>query len=201
VVTRRRTSGPDERGQAHTLEAFVAALLLVGSVVFVLQVAATTTLTASTSSQHVENQQVQVARGLLDGAVENGSLREALLRWNDSTGTFVDAGDRGYYVRAGQSNDTFGAMLDRTASDRGIAANVDVLYLSAGGDLRSRRMVHVGTPSDHATSVGRLITLYDDDELDDGPTTLNDSSSYFVPDTAEGSVHGVVRVEVTVWRT
>jgi hypothetical protein len=200
-VTRRRTSGSDDRGQAHTLEAFTAALLLVGSVVFVMQVTVATPLTASTSSQHVENQQVQVARGLLDSAVENGSLREALLRWNDSTGAFVSAGDRGYYVRGTQLNDTFGAMLGRTVRDRGIAVNVDILYLSVGGDLRSRRMVHVGTPSDHATSVSRVITLYDDDKLDDGPTTLNNSSSYFVPDTVAGSVHGVVRVEVTVWRT
>ena len=199
-MTRQRTPGRDDRGQAHTLEAFTAALLLVGSVVFALQVTAVTPLTASTSSQHIENQQVQVARGLLDSAAENGSLRAALLDWNDSTGAFVNASDQGYYVRADQANNAFGAMLDRTFLDRGIAVNVNVLYVTTGGDLRTRRMVYLGTPSDHAVSASRAITLYDDDELRDGSTTLNDSSSYFIPDAAGGSVHNVVRVEVTVWR-
>jgi len=200
VVTRRRTTRTGDRGQAHTLEAFTAALLLVGSVVFALQVTAVTPLTASTSSQHIENQQVQVARGMLDSAAENSSLRAALLDWNDSAGAFVNASDRGYYVGGDQANNTFGSMLDRTFLDRGIAVNVNVLYVTTGGDLRSRRMVYLGTPSDHAVTASRPVTLYDDDELDGGPTTLNDSSSYFVPDTAEGSVYNVARVEVTVWR-
>jgi hypothetical protein len=199
-VTRRRARGTDDRGQAHTLEAFTAALLLVGSVVFALQVTAVTPLTASTSSQHIENQQVQVARGLLDGAAENGSLRAALLDWNDSAGAFRNASDQGYYVRGRQANTTFGNMLDRTFLDRGIAVNVNVLYVTTGGEVRSRRMVYLGTPSDHAVSATRPLTLYDDDELDGGPVTVTDSASYFVPDTANGSVYNVVRVEVTVWR-
>lgn len=200
-MTRRRQTGSDGRAQAHTLEAFTAALLLVGSVVFALQVTAVTPLTASTSSQHIENQQAQVARGVLDGAAENGSLREAVLDWNDSVGAFLNASDQGYYVRAGQANNSFNAMLDRTFLERGIAANVNVRYLTADGDLRSRRMVYLGSPSEHAVSVSRSITLYDGDELDGGPTTLNDSESYFIPDRGEGSVHNVVRVEVVVWQT
>jgi hypothetical protein len=199
-MTRRRRTGPDDRAQAHTLEAFMAALLLMGSVVFALQVTAVTPLTASTSSQHIENQQVQVARGMLDSAAENGSLRTALLDWNDSTGAFLNASEQGYYVRGGQANNTFGAMLGRAFLDRGIAANVNVRYQTPDGDLRSRRMVYLGSPSDHAASVSRSVTLYDDDELDGGPTTLNDSTSYFVPDRGEGSVHSVVHVEVVVWQ-
>jgi hypothetical protein len=199
-MTRRERPGSDGRGQAHTLEAFTAALLLVGSVVFALQITAVTPLTASTSSQYIENQQSQVARGMLDSAAENGSLREALLDWNDSAGAFVNASEQGYYVRGGEANNTFSAMLARTFLDRGIAANVNVRYLTASGDLRSRRMVYLGSPSDHAVSVSRSVTLYDDDELDGGPTTLNDSASYFVPDRGEGSIHSVVRVEVVVWQ-
>jgi hypothetical protein len=199
-MTRRRQTRSDDRAQAHTLEAFTAALLLVGSVVFALQVTAVTPLTASTSSQHIENQQVQVARGMLDSAAENGSLREALLDWNETAGAFVNASEEGYYVREGQANNTFGAMLGRAFLERGIAANVNVRYLTADGDLRSRRMVYLGSPSDHAASVSRSVTLYDDDELDGGQTTLNDSTSYFVPDRGEGDVYSVVRVEVVVWQ-
>jgi hypothetical protein len=199
-MTRRRRTGSDDRAQAHTLEAFTAALLLVGSVVFALQITAVTPLTASTSSQHIENQQVQVAHGMLDSAAENGSLRAALLDWNDTTGAFVNASEEGYYVRSGQANNTFGAMLGRAFLDRGIAANVNVRYLTANGDLRSRRMVYLGSPSDHAASASHSVTLYDDDDLDGGQTALNDSTSYFVPERGDGDLYSVVRVEVVVWQ-
>jgi len=190
-----------DRGQAHTLEAFTAALLLVGSIIFALQVTAVTPLTASTSSQHIENQQLQVARGVLDSAVENGSLREAVLNWNDSRGKFANASDEGYYVTGGPSGTTFGAMLNRTFLDRGIAANVNVVYVTTGGDLRSERLVNMGTPSDNAVSVSRAITLYDNDTLAGGPTRLENSSSYFASDVDPGGdLFNVVRVEVIVWR-
>jgi hypothetical protein len=190
-----------DRGQAHTLEAFTAALLLVGSIIFALQVTAVTPLTASTSSQHIENQQLQVARGMLDSAVKNGSLREAALNWNDTAGAFADASDEGYYVTGGPSNTTFGAMVNRTFLDRGIAANVNVLYVTTAGDVRSERMVYVGSPSDNAVTATRTLTLYDDDTLLNGSTTLNGSSSYFAPDVdSDGNLYNVVRIEVIVWR-
>lgn len=190
-----------DRGQAHTLEAFTAALLLIGGVVFALQVTAVTPLTASTSSQHVENQQLQVAEGLLDSAVENGSLKRALLHWNESSGTFSKTGSEGYYATGGPPT-TFGHMLNRTFRDRGIAMNVNVYYLTEGGGTRSQRMVHFGAPSDNAVSARRTITLYDDDTMT-GPSSggLNDSDSYFAPDIAPSSgYYNVVRVEVLVWR-
>lgn len=199
-LTDPRTSDTGERAQAHTLEAFTAALLLVSSLAFALQITAVTPHLASTSSQHAENQRAAMAGGLLDAAAENGSLREALLDWNDSTGAFVNASEGGYYHRPGRANNTFGAMLERTFLDRGIAASVTVSYVTGNGTLRSRRMVSLGTPGDHAVSVSRDVTLYDDDELHGGPTTLQDSGSYFAPDTSAGSVYSVVRVEVTVWR-
>jgi hypothetical protein len=199
-MTCPRTPDTADRAQAHTLEAFTAAVLLVSSLAFALQVTAVTPHLASTSSQHAENQQAGVAGGLLDAAAENGSLRAALLAWNDSNGAFVDAGDDGYYRWVGRSNNTFGAMLERIVLDRGIAVNVHVRYVTGDGTLRTRRMVYLGTPGDHAVSVSRSVTLYGDDELNGGPTTLRDSASYFAPDTSEGSVHNVVHLEVTVWR-
>lgn len=191
-----------DRGQAITLEAFAAALLLIGGVIFALQATAITPLTASTSSQHIENQQTQVAAGLLDSAAENGSLRTALLNWNDSAGSFANVGDRGYYAEGGPTNTTFGAMLNRTFRDRGIAFNVNVVYVTETDDIRSEQMVHFGTPSDNAVSARRTLTLYDTDELT-GPTTgsLDNTSSYYAADISPGSnVYTVVHVEVIVWR-
>ena len=190
-----------DRGQAHTLEAFMASLLLIGGVAFALQVTAVTPLTASTSSQHVENQQLQVARGLLDSAVQNGTLKEAVLYWNASSGTFQNSSEEGYYATGGPPTE-FGKMLNRTFRHHGIAFNVNVVYVGGGGGFKTDEMVHFGEPSDHAVSARRTLTLYDDDELTGKYSgTVNRTDSFFVPEIAPKSgVYNVIRVEVIVWR-
>jgi len=60
----------DDRAQAHTLEAFAAAILLVAALTFALQATAVTPLSASTSNQHIENQQRAVATDLLATSAE-----------------------------------------------------------------------------------------------------------------------------------
>ncbi len=67
------------RGQALTLEAFTATLLLIEGVIFTFQIITVFPLMAGASSQPVENQQLQVARCILDSAVKNESLKRTLL--------------------------------------------------------------------------------------------------------------------------
>lgn len=190
------------RAQAYTLEAFTAALLLIGAILFAMEVTAVTPLTASTSSQHIENQQTELAAGLLDAADENGSLRAAVLRWNDSAGRFAGSSESdGYYTTGGPPN-TFGAMLNRTFRDEGLAFNVNVWYVTTSGSLRRERMVYFGTPSDHATSAIRTLTINDDDALT-GPSDgdVDSASSFYAPDFgSETGLYNVFKVEVVVWR-
>lgn len=200
-----RRNGRD-RGQAHTLEAFTAAMLLLASIVFALQVTAVTPLTASTSSQHIENQQAGVARGLLASAVANDSLKPAVLYWNDSRGAFHGTSSRGYYANGGPSNTTFGRMLNRTFRDRGIAVDVNVYYLTSGDTRRQQEMVNFGEPSDNAVGVRQMVTLYDNDTLYEpggmkGDTTVSEASGFYADDIAPDSpVYNVLVVEVVVWR-
>lgn len=193
----------DARGQAFTLEAFTASLLLIGAILFALQVTAVTPLTASTSSQHIENQQKQTAGGLLDSAVSNESLKEAVLYWNETGGVFEDVDEEEGFYTVGGPPLTFGEMLNRTFRERGIAFNVNVRYLNTEGDLRTDRMVHFGTPSDNAVSATRTITLYDDDTIT-APgyeQELSNSSTFFAPDLEPNSgFRNIVQVEVVVWR-
>lgn len=193
----------DERGQAFTLEAFTAGIVILGGVVFALQVTAVTPLTASTSSQHIENQQQHLASGVLDSAVENESLHAALLYWNDSDGRFhkTDA-DNGYYTLGGPADTTFGTMLNRTFGDHGIAFNVNVIYLRTNSEIAREEMVNSGVPSENAASARRTVTLYDDDNLT-GPTPMpvNDSTTFYASDIAtDSNLYNVLRVEVVVWR-
>lgn len=191
------------RGQAFTLEAFTAGIILLGGILFALQVTAVTPLTASTSSQHIENQQQQQVRGLLDSAVENESLKAAVLNWNDTAGTFAGAdSDTGYYTLGGPSGTTFGEMLNRTFGDRGIAFDVTVRYLRQDGQLAQEEMVNSGVPSENAVQAHRTLTLYDDDELT-GPSAepLSNTTTFYATDfEPDSQLYNVVRVEVVVWR-
>lgn len=202
-----------DRAQAHALEAFVAATILLASVTFALQVTAVTPLTASTSSQHIENQQAAIAEGLLDAAAENGSLKRTALLTYPENGTFRQSEGEGYYVDGGPPT-AFGAMLDDAFLDSGIAFNVYVNYLRDREARRTVRMVYMGEPSDHAISRTRLVTLYDTDTLyaPDGSgnavaqsetlaaVDAGSETRFYTPDADAGPLYSVIEVEVIVWR-
>ena len=191
----------DERGQAYTLEAIIAAVLLISSLVFALQVTAVTPLSASTSNQHIEIQQRASAAGVLTAAQEAGALKEAVLFWNDTKGEFHGAQRMTFYTNTYPPN-KFGHITERAFDGRGLAVNV-LVYHDANAD--PSRMVYRGEPSDNAVSASRTVTIYDDDELTapDTSDTASSAGSYsdVVPeDPNSNNVYNVVRVEVVVWR-
>ncbi|WP_224332169.1 DUF7288 family protein [Haloprofundus halobius] len=206
--------GRGDRGQAHTLEAVLSAMILLTSVIFALQVTAVTPLSASTSSQHIENQQQATAEGVLATTVDSGSLERTLLFWGDDDGDgddeFRGATDEAYYTGDYPPTE-FGRTLRSTFGDRGVAANVYVRHHTDAGDERTQRLFYQGEPSDNAATATQLVTLYDDavlydDEDDDGvaePTETEIDGSNFYAENADGGdsgVYNVLRVEVVVWR-
>lgn len=191
-----------DRGQGHTLEGIVAALLVLTSVVFALQVTAVTPLTASTASQHVETQYRSASQGLLAGAAANGELESTLLYWNASNASFHGAPIEGYYVGTAPPT-AFGDDLAATFDAAGVAYNVDLTYVTANGTLEHRRLVHFGQPSDTAVTASRTVVLYDTDRLrnpDGSAGGTLENATYFAPDAYSGHLYNVVVVEVTVWR-
>lgn len=210
----------EDRGQAYALEGIVASLLLVGSLVFALQVTAVTPLSASTSSQHIENQQAAVAEGVLATAVEQDALKVAVLNWDPTSDPqqFYGATSGESFYIAGAPDNEFGTLLERAFEDRGIVFNVYVRPTvdldDDGNDLGfatdAQRMVYRGEPSDNAVTATRLVTLYDHDVMYDGdehPTTPINENDFYAEDVTDDPLAGtddalynVVRVEVVVWR-
>lgn len=179
-----------ERGQAFSIEAIVASVLLLSGLLFALQVTAVTPLTASTSSQHIENQQAATTRGVLATASADDSLRRSVLLWDatDSNGDnrpeFYCAAARPYYTGTPRTGgdcgsgayadvtpvSAFGDHLADAFDQAGFAYNVRVIYQTADGSA-TQRLRYVGDPSDNAVTVRSYLTLYDDDQLlrpDDG---------------------------------
>lgn len=203
---RLRRSGRNGRGQAFTLESLAASLLLFAGVVFALQATVVTPQSASTAGEHVENQNTGLAAGTLDSAAANGTLRPTLLSWNGSGERFYGSPANDSFVDGGPPT-AFGRTLDRTLGNRSVVFNVNLRYVAANGSVRSKPLVHLGTPSDDAVRAARSVTLFDDDVLVDAAgrptnTTLASSTTFYAPDAAPSSpVYNVVRVEVVAWRT
>ena len=196
-----------ERGQAMTLEAVTAAILILAAIGFALQVTAVTPLSASTSSQHVENQLESTGEGILTSSAASGALQEAVLYWNTSEQKFHNAaGDRAFYT-AGAPPNAFGEILSEAFSDRSVAYNVYVHYQTPGGSVETQQMVRQGQPSDHAISASRTVQLIDTDRLVSEDFTRNQTlgnlsaDEFYVSQRSSDGVHySLVRVEVVAWR-
>jgi len=205
---------PADRGQAHTLESVVAAVLLLTAVAFALQVTIVTPLSASTSSQHIEGQQRAVAQGVLADAAADGSLKDAVLYYNETEGQFHNADARGKYTQ-GPPDNRFGDKLARAFDEEGIAYNVNVYYRPSSDTASTsvREMIDQGTPSDNAVTATRTITLRNDDKILDEnerptQTSVNSSSNFYIshgstPSSGQDRRHGLyntVKIEVVAWR-
>lgn len=192
------------RGQAHTVEAIAAAVLIIGGLLFATQATAVTPLSASTSNQHIENQQKASVEGLLSASASDGTLEEAVLYWNASRPAFASTSDTGVYSEGPDTE--FGETLNELLLDRRIAFNVHVRYPDGAGGTDTEPMVRMGEPSNNAVSATRQIGLYDNSTLTseshEGTTLASLSESEFYapgidPDTR---LYTVVEVEVIAWR-
>lgn len=200
------TSGT--RGQALTLDAVTAALLLVASLLFALSITVVTPLTTSTSSQHVENQQQARAIGTLESADNQNTLKPTVLYWNDSKGAFHGK-DTGEVYEDPPPTD-FGDTVRQAFVEKSLAANINIRYLSrdAQGDLVQRkvRLLRMGRPTANAVTGRETVSVFDTEYLreEDGSkssTTVKDADTFYMPDIAPNSeLYNSVTVEVVVWR-
>jgi hypothetical protein len=210
-MSRTVSIGGDRRGQAHTLEAFVAAILLVSGLTFAIQATAVTPLSASTSNQHIENQQRATATDALETSVANGDLRETLLYWDPGNATadpgFAGTSEERSYYEGAVPPTAFGDALERAFLDGRIAFNVRVRY-DVGGSSSQQRLVFMGTPSDNAVTASRAITVTNDTTLTAPGSenrTLADvaddpDASFYAPGVGDGPTYNVLEVRVVVWR-
>ncbi|QLD87091.1 hypothetical protein HWV23_15625 [Natronomonas halophila] len=206
------------RAQTFTLEAFVAAILLLATIAFALQVVSISANTASPADAELRNQHAGLARGVMDEAATDGNLSRMLRYWDQNASAFhgadEGAADGSYYVsRLPQNADApeFGRALGEPFDNRQVRYNVDLYYTRANGTRGHQQLVDSGTPSDDAVRVVGTVTLYDDTPLLDANgsrenTTLREvaadsNQAFYAPDARpDGPLYNVVRVEVVLWK-
>lgn len=195
-----------DRAQIHTLEAFLAALLIVGALLFATQATAVTPLSASTANQHIENQHQTVAEDLLRLSASDGSLQEALRYWNASEQRFHNTSDINTTGYTGIPPDDH-PLSDQLATALGegeLAYNVELRFETPDG-TDEIMMFDMGTPSDHAVTAIRTVTLSTHDTLtapgEDNVRLDDEEASFWAPDLgSSSSLYNVVEVRITVWR-
>lgn len=200
-----------KRGQIHTVEAVAAAILILTGVVFAQAITAVTPMTASTASQHAENQQGELAIGFTTITNSDETLKNTILYWDNTDERFHDSQGETIYYTINTPNSEFGDLAQSHFIDRGLGLHVTLEYYrdDGTGELEQVSVPYMdfGTASNHAYTATTIVTLYDSDPLinEDGTensVTLEDgSSTHFMNDAdPDSEIYNIVEVNITIWR-
>jgi hypothetical protein len=204
------------RGQAHTLEGFFAALLLLSAVLFALNATAVTPLTSSTASRHVQNQQAAVGSGFLVAEQNQDHLKQAVLFWDPPASPSQDGQwhnkddgvSKGYTStdEITQSGFLLGQSVYETFVANDVAVNIAIEY-RPNNDDGIYELIDFGEPTTNAVTQTAVVVLYDSDVIydengDPTSTTLGSlgGDEYFAADQSPGPIYNVVTVKLTLWR-
>lgn len=205
--------GSDTRGVQWTLEAFLAVLLLLASLVVV-----TAVLPVGTQQTQVEVDQAQLQKAgedVLRLAEVDGLLRETLLYWNTSSGRFVDtqetvSGHALYTSMAGVADHPMGPLLRKTLEENDLSYNIHVNPVGGSGAASQRSLVYNGPPGSNSVVASTTVLLRDSDipagtvggcplgELDESGC----SDEQFYTENAEPNTSrfAVVTVRLEIWQ-
>jgi hypothetical protein len=204
----------DDRGQAFTLEGFIAAILVLTALLFALQSVVLTPSTGGEVGGQTERSLQQQANDVLVLNAESGNLSRVVRYWKCGAVSFHDARSYGYENTSDVADGNYGlgALLNQTFAGRGQPVNVVIEYRTnrsaAGwqaGQTENATVLRQGLPDEKSLVATYTLTLYDDQELTAPGTgkTLGEADctdpAFSIPDAAPNShVYNVVVVKVVV---
>lgn len=208
TTTEVRSSG---RGQAHTIEVALAALVFVSTVSVAIQAMPPAVATTPDATPEGGSLHRTTAVDLLETSAANGVLLETVLYWNPVADAVAGPTGNGSYSEAIPPT-AFGRTLERTFGSRGLAFTLTVVYrtedMSGTSTVDRQPIVELGVPSKTAVTASRMITIPADASLtapgfNDRTLMQLDASSderFYAPPTSDGAVYASVEVELVVWR-
>lgn len=189
--------------QMHTLEAIIAAMIMVGIIIFTVQATSLTPLTSSTANAHIEAQLQTMGQDMLSALSyssygQDSQLKEDVLNWDGDE--YVWNGSA--YQMFDSENKSLGKSsladaLLMVAVPRGIAHNVHFGWVDDNGVLRDRRYIYNGDPSDNAVIISKKVMLSDNDIVNQSAFYANTT----IPDADSSTeFYNIVDVRMTLWR-
>ncbi|ELY44460.1 DUF7288 family protein [Natronorubrum sulfidifaciens] len=201
-----------DRGQAYTLEGFISAMVVLMAILLALQSVVITPTTGGLADRTVQSQVQQETQDALvvAAAADDGDLSAMVRHWNDSEEEFHNASESddvpGYYNASNQTElyDEFvlGEILSDRFTERGMSYNIELVYQDQDGEFdtdTSTYLVYQG--ESEAVTASYMVTLFDDQELEDGTELGEENHDYPIPRATDGDskVYNVVEVRVAVW--
>ena len=205
--------GADGRGQAHTIEVALAALIVVSAIGAAMQVTPPTAVPASSAAVDDDPLYRTSAVDLLETGAATGALLETVLYWDPVAGTFASTAADHPSGDATRLPTAFGRTLERTLVRRGLGFTLSVVYHTenaAGRPTVVRQpIVESGVPHASAVAASRVVTIPKNASLtapgvEDRRLDALDASSgerFYVPPSDDGAVYAAVEVELVVWRS
>jgi hypothetical protein len=206
-----------DRGQAFTLEGFIAAILVLTALLFALQSVVLTPSTGGEVGGQTERSLQQQATDVLVLNAESGNLSRVVRYWQPGCGavSFHNASSYGYENTTDVAEGKYGlgTLLNQTFAGRGQPVNVVLEYRTnssaAGwqaGQTENATVLRQGLPDEKSLVATYTLTLYDDQELTapGTDTTLGQAAecsdpAFDIPDASPDShVYNVVVVKVVV---
>lgn len=198
----------DDRGQALSLEALLAGMIIVTAVTLAFGVTVVSEDSLGQAREPYNESQTSLeAHSALKVSANNGELRKTLLYWDDSNTEFHNTDSQDYYTTQ-QPPTKFGTLIENSLVEGSRNVNIQLIYwddTDGDGELEqaTQRLVYTGDPSASATTASYTTTLYDSDRLyaSDGTETNTEieDTAFYAPDISSTELYNVVTVRVIVW--
>ncbi|WP_440953519.1 DUF7288 family protein [Methanococcoides sp. FTZ1] len=193
-----------QSAQMHTLEAIMAATIMVVIILFAVQATSLTPLTSSTANAHIESQMYMMGQDMLTALDyaphgQSSALKDAIINWNGEPYVWNGTNYQSDYNKNNSLNGPIVDMLELVVVKNGIAHNVEFTYSTVsefdGYSEYQQKLdnyyIYNGDPSDNAVIISRKVLLSDSDVK----TTTK------IPDIDDTTaLYNIVDVKLTLWR-
>lgn len=151
----------------------------------------------------IEAQLEQDVNDFLTVSTASGELHDAVLFWNESTGSWMDSAAPDAGVRP-QSTHPLAVPMASVFHEQGVSYNVNVIYQTASGEAAVQRMFYQGMPGAHGVSGSVTLVLYDDEILTNSEESksVSNASTFYAPDVFPDSPkYNVIRFQIIAWKS
>lgn len=196
----------DEKGQMHTFEAIVAAIIIIGGMLFVVQATALTPLTSSTASVYIETQLQTMGQDTLSALANSkgnrdSDLKQDILNWDGHTYIWS-----GYTYRSASNssneldmdNSSLASAMLQVAVPRGIAHNIEFISLDQNNEMVKKVYIYSGDPSNNAVTISKPVVINESDILEDHIEEFARIAG--IENYSDSNYYNTVNVRLTLWR-
>ncbi|ADE36930.1 hypothetical protein Mmah_1432 [Methanohalophilus mahii DSM 5219] len=181
----------------------MAAMVMIGVLIFAVQATTITPLTSSTANAHIESQLYTLGQDMvmtLDHSQydQDSQLKQEIIGWSGDEYVWNATH---YISMSPNSSDTISGpvkeLLQQTLVAKGIAHNMEFKFRLDSGNTLTSPYIYNGDPSDNAVIVSRKVVLSNSDL--ENPSSFENKTS--IPDMDNTTdFYNIVDVKLTMWR-